>query len=233
MYAYVRNNPVFFIDPFGLESDSTKTLVQVDKGDPAYVFSLDEVSVKTQRLGWIKRTIRRLGRFLSKLDKGGRGESINGGLNLVTSGNAVDPTRTNSKNPQDLETINIDDLLPVLGGIGAGPYPGKSLLDFAEGLNKVKDLVGETSSKSIRISDRKIIKDYAGNGERTAGNGESIKKLDNKYQQKNIDTIIAPHDNFLYKTGPSYFDASYANKDDTLIKYIDSTYYISIKKIRK
>ena len=68
--------------------------------------------------------------------------------------------------------------------------------------------------------DKDIIEIYTGIGKKLNSFGNSKKKVLNTN-----DTIFVKKDSLPYKTGPSYFDVSYANKGDTLIQYSEGVFY--------
>lgn len=68
----------------------------------------------------------------------GEGEKVDGDrMHLTTDGPSISPVKTEAENAPETK---VDVLLEAMGGAGAGKFE-KGSLDFAEGLNKVSDVV--------------------------------------------------------------------------------------------
>jgi len=209
-YNYVQNNPLLFIDPFGLESDSTNNVLP----DGTPLFNIGEVLFKINRPSWIKNIFRKLRRFFKAADKDGQGETQTGGLPLISEEGGASPTKTKAENTE--EAVNIDLLLAV--DPSSGPFIFRQKLASAIALQKAGDAICYTKL----ISDKEILKEHTGNGEKI-----TEKKLKRMLKNRKIQSFIVPtHKHFKYKTGPSYFDESYVDDiTDTLFLYYDSIYY--------
>ena len=184
-YHYCFNNPTNLIDPFGLDTIQAHNLNWSQFNPDNDVILLNQVTITANKPGFIRRTFNKISRLLAKIDAGGRGETIPGGLNLVTSGNEVSPTRTTTQNPNEIETINIDNLLPAIGGAGAGTLWQQSL-PIINSLSKVNDFVKETS-KDNSTSDKDIKKST---GDKTDGHGKPLSQTEKRTSgDETTDTI--------------------------------------------
>jgi hypothetical protein len=168
-YHYCLNNPIKYIDPFGLDTIPVNKVDWPEFDSEKDVVQLDEVTVTGKRPNWLVRTARKIGRAITE---GGDGETIPGGINFVRSGIAIDPTKTTSEN--HVETINIDDLLRVLGFPGAGRF-NRSPLDAAKGLKSVTDAA--LNNTEHITSDRDIVNNHTGTAQKTDANGRPIENV--------------------------------------------------------
>lgn len=153
---------------------------------------LPQVNVVDKKMPWLKRVLRQLGRALGSTDlPEGNGETQNGGYHLVTPNGGASPTKTAAEHPE--EQVNVEELLPAIGGAGAGPYPGGSPLSTAKGLNKVRGLVDSQSGSSNGASDKEIIEQTTGTSEKTDRSGRPIDDENNVPKGKESDSIITEY----------------------------------------
>ena len=200
-YHYVFNNPMRFIDPFGLD-----TLAN-NNGLPHK--DIKPVVVRAKRPGFLKRVIRKVGRFFKSLDNGGSGGSISGGISFTTNGNSIDPTRTTSRNPNDVEFTNIDDLLPVMGKVPGGALGGS--LAGAEAINSLFQLSQELNTPGgapKQTTDQEITEEHGGSQETVTDN---TGKPTNTKPQKVDTTYTIAHSTPSYWSGD--LTKSYSDED--------------------
>ena len=164
-YRYARNNPMRYIDPNGL-------------------YDLDEVVVYGEKPSWFSKVINKIGQFFASLDKGGSGGSIAGGEHYTTSGQSHDPARMTSKNPEDVQTTNVDDLLMLFDFAGKEPF-GNTTLPLANSINSAKGAI-EAKNDSETTTDKEIVETKTGTAEKTDATGKPINELQKPYI---IDTV--------------------------------------------
>jgi hypothetical protein len=99
---------------------------------------LDEIVITgEQSQGWWSSLWNSIRPLFDFFDFTGKGETQTSGIHFVSSSGGAAPTKTSALNA--VETINIDDLLPAIGGANAGPYHYSNPLNLTDALSKAVD----------------------------------------------------------------------------------------------
>ena len=128
-YNYVMNNPLRYIDPFGMDTIPVNDVIWPDFNPDVDVIQLEEVTVMASRTSSQSSSKQNFGFWLT---------SRNGGAS---------PTRNISNHWRILDDIDL--LLLAISNANAGRY-SKSDLFYAEWLNIIKDIWKPKTNKEIK-----------------------------------------------------------------------------------
>lgn len=181
-YHYVENNPLRYIDPFGLDKEDRKRKKQERrwrrKGiNPDNPIPLPGVEVKTNR-----RDNNR-GSKKSRRSMEGDGGWQPAGIPWITGFGGASPTKQKADNVEDYANIDLVLMQRVPGQFSYSP------LNPASGVKNVSDAVETVKDAKSGTSDKKIKQDHTGPAEETTGTGESMKHLEQRVKQQGRDSL--------------------------------------------
>jgi hypothetical protein len=174
-YAYCLNNPVNYIDPFGLDTVSQTNYANGTHVDPENdVVKIDDVTCKPQpqptpskRPSLLKRIWNWFTSSNSSNDGTGPGETLKYGERLTTEQGGASPT--NDKAEHFGGENPIDDLLLGLPRSSIRPTPNGR--NMANAINKAGKAINEIKGGT---SDKDIVNSSTGPAQKTNGDGQPI-----------------------------------------------------------
>lgn len=102
-------------------------------------------------------------------DWDGNGGNQRGGIPLTTEGPTYSPTKQTADHPD--KEVNIDDLLPVVGGQRGSTRVSPGPLNIPKAINKAGKAVNEIKNGT---SDKDIVNSSTGSAQKTNANGQPI-----------------------------------------------------------
>lgn len=183
-YHYTFNNPINFLDPFGLDTVKSDK-VDWPKFDPKNdIIELPDATVSSKGYTWFGRLLRKIGK------------AFNSGNSTYTQpygepwtmfdGQGQENARAKTNGPGG----SIDLLLYVNPNAGPLNLPGTRLERINTGLENASGAIQEATS------DRQIVEQSTGTAEKTDTHGKPIKETetvaDSEYEGGESDSIIVP-----------------------------------------
>ena len=178
-YHYVENNPIRYIDPYGLDKEAREKRRQKRQerrdmrrydGD-RYI---PEVTV-TAKSGKKSK---------SRKSMEGSGGHVPAGIPWVSGFGGASPVKTTADNYDPME--NIDLLLQAISGAGAGQQPPRGPLTLPEAISKTSDLVQEIDEAT---SDEKILNESTKNSPQASPENQTVVKTYSGHEYEDSDAV--------------------------------------------
>jgi hypothetical protein len=209
-YVYVSNNPMKYIDPFGLKRKKPKRRKRKPKKIPKTDVEIDEVTVTAKDLS------KKPNKFSIWLSQWGW-YSQPGGTSFYGGGGWCANSAANTTNGGD-----INHLLALLSGGGMGGFSGGPL-SAATAINKAGSAYVEGEGTVLR-PDYKIKKESTGTGQETDSKGQTAniekhKQIKVKTKTHYVKYFKDWHNSTTTSITHSLSAATQSKYDSTVVRY--------------